>query len=471
MLKKIYNVSLKYLIINWLIEMMKKGLIRGFVGWFFGIIFGLLALSASISGDIIPGLIFFMMMAILIPRMSKYLQRKMNFKLSPLSKIGLIIFGFFLIGLAVDTDTSSEDKVNVYDDRSEKPTSSIKSHEPIDDSISAEKIKLPIIPEYTDKECQRLCYETGDEELKSETYDNIFKSRCKEYCGQIKSLGGNEKLKSTINDLYSTAVLINAKNNKDIQYCAKYDFTQNRCIIIMIEFEDDGSFCDTITDEKDKKSCVEAFLKSHEDYYDSTICEMLSNKTECLLKVKSREAISKKDPNICLSLDDINSCYYAYFSEVLKKDYDELEYGRLDFISENLKIDENELTEALLKYLPVSINGVTTDNIPVITADWSLCDNICERNPNFMKYKDENSFSGKECYRTVCLTEIVLFNSNVDYTECIEYSKTNGQQTAYLDCLMAQAMRDNDQDLCEELNDNYSHFVSTCRSNVKRYNE
>jgi hypothetical protein len=65
----------------------------------------------------------------------------------------------------------------------------------------------------------------------------------------------------------------------------------------------------------------------------------------------------------------------------------------------------------------------------------------------------------------------VLYNDDKNYEECVEFSSRNNQQEAPVDCLMAQAKRDNDSQLCEQFSENHKPFVSICKDNVKRYNK
>jgi hypothetical protein len=436
----------------------KTDIIKKILGWIFGIFFGLIGFSLLITGQIIQSFLILIIVFILIPPLSKIIKNNLKINLSIWKKIVIIIVIFFLL-LIIPTNYNNEENLSDYSNKNQISRF----------TFSSEFVKLPSTPKYTNSECRRLCYETSDVD-KQGVYDNILKTRCREFCDDIESLAGKEVLKSRINEMYSSALLLNAQSNKDIRYCTKYEFLQSGCIIQMIKFENDVKMCGVLSNENLKFDCIQNFLNFHENHYDIKICDILLDKTQCISIVKTREAIQTNTPTICLELEESVPCHRTYFQKILAEEYNNLTSDRISFISERLEISEKNITIDLLKNLPISIRGVTTDIIPVVTANWSLCDDICVRNPDFMNHRDKNSYSGKECYRTVCLTEITLFNDNINYQECVNYSSKNGQKEAFVDCLMAQAKRDNNLDLCDLFIENNDAFVSICKDNVKNYN-
>ena len=457
-----------------------KEILGKILGWGFGVLFGLMGIGGLSSGNIFPAIILF-----IIPPISNFIrQNLLSQKMKNLLIIALIIILFIAIGVSSSTTTRDNSTVT-QDDKVETTPSSNKNYVPSGTTnknqdviplepnlnseklekidFSSEKVKLPNTPKYTNKECQRLCYATAEDSAKQGVYNKILISRCKEYCDQTESLGGSEKLKSAINDIYLSALIINAKKTDEIRYCTKYEFLQTECIINQIEFEENALVCNLLTYDEDKSNCVQKFLKTHEEYSDAKICDMLLKKNQCLLIVKTREAIKTKNPKICLTLSDKYYCYGFYFDEILKFEFDSLTHNRKQFILQNLEISESDFTEEFFNNLPHTLS------YEIIMADWSLCNTICQRNPDHLNNRDMGTFSAQECDRTICLSNIVLYNTNKDYTDCTKYSTIGGGKSAFVDCLMAEAKRDNNLELCNEFSGEFESFISICKNNVNSW--
>jgi hypothetical protein len=91
----------------------KKITLGGIFGWIFGILFGLAALGSLISAQIVPALVLIAMAAVLLPPVNKIFSEKMNFELSKGIKIAVIIAGFVILGMTMDTETMPNDNSQV----------------------------------------------------------------------------------------------------------------------------------------------------------------------------------------------------------------------------------------------------------------------------------------------------------------------------------------------------------------------
>ncbi len=85
----------------------KKITLGGILSWIFGIIFALAGLGAFTSSSFVAGFTMLIMGAVLLPPMNKLFKEKMNFELSKGIKIAVIIIGFIVVGMTMNTDTTS----------------------------------------------------------------------------------------------------------------------------------------------------------------------------------------------------------------------------------------------------------------------------------------------------------------------------------------------------------------------------
>ncbi len=85
----------------------KKITLSGVLSWIFGIIFALAGLGAFTSSSFFAGFAMLIMGAVLLPPMNKLFKEKMNFELSTGIKIAVIIICFVVVGMTMNTDTTS----------------------------------------------------------------------------------------------------------------------------------------------------------------------------------------------------------------------------------------------------------------------------------------------------------------------------------------------------------------------------
>lgn len=84
----------------------KKITLGGILSWIFGVIFALAGLGAFTSSSFVAGFTFLIMGAVLLPPMNKLFKEKMNFELSTGIKIAVIIIGFVVVGMTMNTNTT-----------------------------------------------------------------------------------------------------------------------------------------------------------------------------------------------------------------------------------------------------------------------------------------------------------------------------------------------------------------------------
>jgi len=76
------------------------------LSWIFGVLFAFIGII-SVFSEPIPGLIMLIMGAVLLPPVTKFVERKWKLKLSRLVKAGVIVLGFILFSATIDTSSIS----------------------------------------------------------------------------------------------------------------------------------------------------------------------------------------------------------------------------------------------------------------------------------------------------------------------------------------------------------------------------
>lgn len=86
---------------------MNKNISLGFVlSWIFGIFLGLIGII-SIFPEPILGIVMFIMAAVLLPPINKLIYKKWKFRLSTEIKTVVIIIGFIIFGIIIDTSQNN----------------------------------------------------------------------------------------------------------------------------------------------------------------------------------------------------------------------------------------------------------------------------------------------------------------------------------------------------------------------------
>ncbi len=164
------------------------------VGWIFGVIFVFSGLGAFLSGSYVRGITMFVMAAVLFPPIKTVFREKMNFELSKGLIAAIIIIGFIIIGISVESETlaSSYSENNhqssisnqfkrseeVYDQQSAEPDFNAAEEPPLKQETTNklevpatiqeydhrfDKLTLPSHKEWTKNLCMKLIGQMSEE--------------------------------------------------------------------------------------------------------------------------------------------------------------------------------------------------------------------------------------------------------------------------------------------------------------------
>jgi hypothetical protein len=304
------------------------------------------------------------------------------------------------------------------------------------------------------KECADLCFEDGGK------VSQYLKDKCRSTCSQILYYGGEEAIDKTINE-YKTETQVN-----EVVYGNKQEDENKE-----VKAEQNIEGCQNL-DQNMKNVCVMKFVDKDETFDNISVCEWITEqKSDCLLKLSLRKAIKTKNPAFCKPTSDFNGCYVDYVHLVnecsnLKEDM-ERNACLFNFIK---SIGDDANTEIIIKDFFISGDKILVDLSmieAVAESDYSKCDSLCENDP---KGFNRNS---PDCDRLYCLSKLLRFDKSKGYQDCNNYYMKNpslGEREGVVTCLMSQAIRDNNSQLCEDLEETSPHFVQICKDNVANYN-
>ncbi len=305
-------------------------------------------------------------------------------------------------------------------------------------------------------ECTDLCFETGG------VNSQAAKDACESACSQYLYYGGEDKINELI-DAYRTESEAN-----EVIYG-----TSNELDGVDINAVENIEECQDL--EQDSKNvCVMKFIEADEDFDDALVCSWITTeKSECLFTLNFRKATKNKDPTFCLPTDDFEGCYIDYLIDenlcpAPKVDQMEQDLCILGFIEElggDLDID-------LIRSGFSSHGRTVLSDLSMIEAvyssDYNSCDSLCENDPEGWSRNSE------DCDRAQCLSIVTIYDPSKTYRECNEHYLEDpfwGENEGIVSCLMAQAKRDNDLLLCEDLEQTSPPFVDICKSNVETWNQ
>lgn len=130
---------------------------KAFLGWAFGILVGLSGLSLLFS-QTVPALALLLMSAILIPPVLKWIEERLNFKLSITVKIITLVIAFFLVGFTVDS-TEETDKGSLENSQPEE----VVELEEVIESEPSEPQNIEYNGHVVTPRCQEICLDEWTE--------------------------------------------------------------------------------------------------------------------------------------------------------------------------------------------------------------------------------------------------------------------------------------------------------------------
>jgi hypothetical protein len=163
-----------------------KNIVGLVFSWIFSLLFGFSGLGALISGEIIPALILFIMTAIIIPPISNLIKEKTKVKLPTLIKIIIIVVGFILVVITMDTSSSL---VNDLENTSSNISQEMKYSEK-NSSLQANKSVI------------KIENATTEGEFNEKNTSTLNDNKLSEYLNLIKSLINLSEQKAEITNKY-----------------------------------------------------------------------------------------------------------------------------------------------------------------------------------------------------------------------------------------------------------------------------
>ena len=153
----------------------KKITLGGILSWIFGIIFALAGLGLFTSSSFVAGITLLIMGAVLLPPMNKLFKEKMNFELSKGIKIAVIIIGFVVIGMTMNTEESSSNA-------SSTSTSNTQVTQQ-----TPNKQEITVVSKSFD-DFNILCDSSATNLQKRDVFDKNFKDKYVEWTGRVSSI-------------------------------------------------------------------------------------------------------------------------------------------------------------------------------------------------------------------------------------------------------------------------------------------
>ncbi len=307
------------------------------------------------------------------------------------------------------------------------------------------------------KECTRLCFENGG------SISQALKDSCQSSCSQLLYYGGEAEIDKHIESLKTEGQV------NEVVYGTKQ--VQNTEVIAPKTI--DG--CKEL-DQNAKNICVMKFVNEDNNFDDSSVCSWITDKkSDCLSILTLRKSIKTKNPLLCKPTSNFKGCYAEYLkgdTSCKKSKSSEgmdicalnlLKISKSDFPIDSIKQLREEMKEGNQYYY----FGDLSLSEAIFKNDFDLCDDLCKKDPEGFNRNSE------DCDRTKCLSLVVLFNQDKDYNECNSYYLKDphfGEKEGIVNCLMAQAKRDNNQELCDELETTSPPFIDICKKNVADWN-